>query len=82
MYARENCAACDWCLKELEPVADSTVVARKILSCVARVKQMWGTAHVTDVLIGKPTEKVITAGHQTLSTFGLLREVEEMISGK
>jgi len=73
-YERRECGACDWCLKELDPVADSITVAKKILSCVARVKQTWGTAHVTDVLVGKPTEKVVAAGHQTLSTFGLLRE--------
>jgi ATP-dependent DNA helicase RecQ len=73
-YARENCAACDWCLKELEPVADSTVVARKILSCVARVKQTWGTAHVTDVLVGRASEKVLASRHHELSTFGLLQK--------
>jgi ATP-dependent DNA helicase RecQ len=72
VYARENCAACDWCLKELEPVADSTIVARKILSCVARVKQAWGTAHVTDVLVGRASEKVLASRHHELSTFGLL----------
>ena len=37
-----TCGACDWCLKELDAVADSTTVARKILSCVARVKQRLG----------------------------------------
>jgi ATP-dependent DNA helicase RecQ len=73
-YARENCAACDWCLKELEPVADSTVVARKILSCVARVKQTWGTAHVADVLVGRASEKVLASRHHELSTFGLLKQ--------
>jgi ATP-dependent DNA helicase RecQ len=73
-YARENCAACDWCLKELEPVADSTIVARKILSCVARVRQTWGTAHVTDVLVGRASEKVVASRHHELSTFGLLKK--------
>jgi ATP-dependent DNA helicase RecQ len=73
-YTRENCAACDWCLKELEPVADSTIVARKILSCVARVKQTWGTAHVTDVLVGRASEKVLASRHHELSTFGLLEK--------
>jgi ATP-dependent DNA helicase RecQ len=73
-YDRADCGACDWCLKELDPVADSRTLARKILSCVARVKQTWGTAHVTDVLTGKPTEKVVAAGHHDLSTFGLLNE--------
>jgi ATP-dependent DNA helicase RecQ len=73
-YDREQCDACDWCLKELDPVADSVTVARKILSCVARVKQTWGTAHVTDVLTGRATEKVVMAGHAELSTFGLLKQ--------
>ena len=27
------------------------------------VKQTWGTAHVTDVLTGRATEKVVAAGH-------------------
>ena len=58
---RGECGACDWCLKELDPVADSTIVAQKILSCVARVKQTWGIGHVTDVLIGRASEKVVAA---------------------
>ena len=49
-WTAPECGACDWCLKELDAVADSTTVARKILSCVARVKQTWGIGHVTDVL--------------------------------
>jgi ATP-dependent DNA helicase RecQ len=73
-YERTDCGACDWCLKELEAVADSTTVARKILSCVARVRQTWGTAHITDVLTGKATERVVASGHHQLSTFALLKE--------
>src|SRR5438067_1972320 len=52
-YGKSGCGACDWCLKELEAVADSLTVAQKVLSCVARVKQTWGVAHVTDVLLGR-----------------------------
>jgi ATP-dependent DNA helicase RecQ len=73
-YDRADCGACDWCLKELDAVPDSRTLAQKILSCVARVKQTWGTAHVTDVLTGKATEKVVAARHHDLSTFGLLKE--------
>lgn len=73
-WDRPECGACDWCLKELDAVGDSTTVARKILSCVARVKQTWGIGHVADVLIGKPTEKVVAARHSDLSTFGLLKD--------
>ena len=89
-YGRAECGACDWCLKELDAVADSRTLAQKILSCVARVKQTWGTAHVTDVLTGKATEKVVAAGHHDLSTFGLLKEeapaairgyIEQLVGG-
>lgn len=73
-YTREECGNCDWCLKELDTVPDSTTVARKILSCVARVRQTWGVGHVTDVLLGRASEKVQAAGHDTLSTFGLLKD--------
>src|SRR5581483_11783761 len=60
--------------KELAEVPDGTVVARKILSCVARVKQAYGVAHVTDVLAGRATEKIAASGHDQLSTFALLKE--------
>jgi ATP-dependent DNA helicase RecQ len=73
-YDRHECGACDWCLKELDPVPDSVTMARKILSCVARVKQTWGLTHVTDVLVGRATEKVVAAHHDALSTFGLLKD--------
>jgi ATP-dependent DNA helicase RecQ len=73
-YERERCGACDFCLGELEPVADSTTLARKILSAVARLGQRFGTAHVTNVLRGSDVEAVRTRRHDELSTFGLLRE--------
>ena len=73
-YTREDCGACDWCLKELDVVADSTTVAQKVLSSVARLKQGWGTAHVVDVLMGRATEKIVASHHDALSTFGLLKE--------
>jgi ATP-dependent DNA helicase RecQ len=38
------------------------------------VKQTWGSSHVTDVLVGRATDKVVSAGHAQLSTFGLLKE--------
>ena len=73
-YTRDDCGACDVCLDELETIGDSTVVARKILSCVARVGQRFGAGHVTNVLRGQGGEAVVSRGHDQLSTFGLLRE--------
>jgi len=68
----DRCGACDYCLDELEPAAAPAVVARKILSCVARVGQRFGTMHVTSVLRGQASEQVVTRGHERLTTFGLL----------
>jgi ATP-dependent DNA helicase RecQ len=89
-WAREECGACDWCLKELDAVDDSTTVARKILSCVARVRQGYGLAHVADVLLGKASDKVVQYGHAELSTFGILKQepaaavrgyIEQLVAG-
>jgi ATP-dependent DNA helicase RecQ len=71
-FARPDCGACDYCLGELESVADPVTLARKILSGVARVGQRFGAAHVTSVLRGHASEQVQTRGHHTLSVFGLL----------
>jgi ATP-dependent DNA helicase RecQ len=66
------CGACDVCLGELEAVEDATLLAQKILSCVARVEQRWGIGQVIDVLRGRSTDRVFAAGHDSLTTFGLL----------
>jgi ATP-dependent DNA helicase RecQ len=73
-YGRDRCDACDYCLGELEAVPEPVIVARKILSCVARVGQRFGVAHVANVLCGSAAEQVAARGHDRLSTFGLLRE--------
>ncbi len=73
-YSKADCGACDYCLGELESVHDATLIARKILSCVARVGQRFGAAHVASVLCGSESEQVSARGHDRLSTFGLLRD--------
>ena len=72
-FAKDDCGACDYCLGELEAVAEPVTVARQVLSCVARVGQRFGAGHVTSVLRGTVTENVTARGHDTLTTFGLLR---------
>ena len=73
-YDRQDCGACDYCLGELETVPDAPLVARKILSCVARVGQRFGAGHVANVLCGSQNEQVLSRRHNTLTTFGLLRD--------
>jgi ATP-dependent DNA helicase RecQ len=66
----ETCGNCDNCL---EPPAtwDGTEAARKLLSAVYRTGQSFGAAHVIDVLLGQPTEKVERHRHDSLSVFGI-----------
>lgn len=80
-YDEPDCGACDVCLKELEPVEDATTIARKILSCVARLEQRFGSNHVIDVLRGRKNRHVTSRGHDRLSTFGLLREHPKAVLG-
>jgi ATP-dependent DNA helicase RecQ len=74
-YEAPQCGACDQCLGDTQDVPDATVIAQKILSCVARVKENFGANHVIDVLRGANTEAIRSRGHDQLSTYGLLNEV-------
>ncbi len=76
-YDSERCGACDVCLEETECLDEGTVMAQKILSCVARVQERFGIGHVVDVLRGADTERVRQCGHGDLSTYGLLREIDK-----
>ena len=71
-YGKDGCGACDFCLNELEAAQDPVMLARKILSCVARVGQRFGSTHIASVLRGHTSEQVVARGHDRLSTFGLL----------
>ena len=72
-YSNPNCHACDVCLNEVEGLADATVTAQKILSCVARAGERFGAAHIIDVLMGAKTERVRRWSHEELSTYGLMK---------
>jgi ATP-dependent DNA helicase RecQ len=68
-----SCGACDVCLGEIEAAPESAVLAQKILSAVVRCGQRYGAMHVTDVLRGAETAAMRRTGHDSLSTYGLLR---------
>ena len=72
-YSRPNCEACDVCLDEVEGLADATVMAQKILSCVARAGERFGGEHIIDVLLGANTERVRRWAHEKLTTYAILK---------
>src|SRR5262249_7872266 len=74
-FESADCKACDICQGEIETEPGSTVIAQKILSCVARVKEGYGVNHVSAVLRGETDERILRLHHDQLSTFGILNTV-------
>ena len=72
-YGEDNCGACDVCL-EPEKAFDATEVVQKILSAVVRTGEMYGVTHVVRVLVGSRNKKILAAGHERLSVYGIVRD--------
>jgi ATP-dependent DNA helicase RecQ len=72
-----NCGACDFCLKEMEPVSDSLIVGQKILSCVVRQGERFGAAYTAQVLRGSKAKRIVENGHDKLTTHGLMKDESE-----
>jgi len=74
------CGNCDNCLDPPQPW-DATEAARKLLSCIYRVRQAsgfgFGAQHVIAVLRGQANERMQRYGHDTLSTFGIGADLTE-----
>jgi ATP-dependent DNA helicase RecQ len=73
-WTRGPCGACDVCLGELETVEDPLILGQKILSCVLRLNERFGAEYVSLVLVGSEDERIKSAAHNELSTWGLLRD--------
>jgi ATP-dependent DNA helicase RecQ len=71
---KDNCEACDVCLSEVKGVPDALAVAQKILSSIIRQGERFGADYTAGVLIGSQEERVLTNGHNKLSTYGLLKD--------
>ncbi len=72
----QPCGNCDVCLHPPE-VEDATVAVRKALSTVLRTRQIFGLGHLTDVLLGTPTDKVEKFAHHQLPVFGIGKELDK-----
>ena len=74
-YPESGCVACDVCLDEVPAMPDSTVVAQKVLSAVARTGQRFGIGYVVEVLRGSDNDRTRARGHDSIPTFGALADV-------
>ena len=71
---KEKCGNCDTCLDPPE-TWDATEAARKALSCVFRTGQRFGVGYLTDVLIGKIDDRINANGHDSISTYGIGKDL-------
>ncbi|MCL1918023.1 MAG: DNA helicase RecQ [Peptococcaceae bacterium] len=80
-----HCSNCDLCEEERAGSGDGeapgktdiTIEAQKIISCVIRMGNRFGSVLVTQVLRGANTQRIRTLGFQRLSTYGIMREYPE-----
>ena len=72
--APAECGNCGNCLSTAEKV-DVTVDAQKILSCVKRMGERFGTGLVVDTLRGSKNARVQDLGFQKLTTYGIMSGV-------
>ena len=69
----EDCNNCSNCLSE-GVIIDKTLDAQKVISCVFRMKRNFGIIMIVDVLRGSKNKKVLEAGFDKLSTYGIMKD--------
>jgi ATP-dependent DNA helicase RecQ len=72
----QACGRCSCCTDDRE-VADVTLDAQKVFSCVARMKQRFGITMTAKVLRGANDAKVRQFGFERLSTYGAMSSRKE-----
>ncbi len=70
----QPCGYCDNCGGLIE-TWDATEIVQKALSCVYRTGEQFGIGHVTEVLLGKKSDKVLQHTHHEISTFSIGQEL-------
>lgn len=76
-YNQEKCSMCDNCENGHTQLDDVTTEAQKFLSCVKRTGEFFGAMHIVDVLRGSKSQKVLDKNHDTISTYGIGKELSK-----
>jgi len=72
-YFNDNgdpCGNCDTC-NSPPKTFEGTIPAQKLLSCILRTDQMFGSGYIIDVLLGRTSDRMEKFGHTAISTFGI-----------
>lgn len=72
----KKCAKCDTCIK---PVTtwDATTAAKKATYVAHQTGESFGVGYLTDIMLGKTSERMSRNGHDTISAFGKGKELSE-----
>lgn len=73
-FLSQDCGHCDIC-KNAPEYFDGTLLAQKVLSGVARLKEQEAMGMVIDVLRGSQNAQVYDKGYQHIKTFGAAKDV-------
>jgi ATP-dependent DNA helicase RecQ len=76
-YSQKTCGMCDNCLRREKGLTDITIPAQKFLSCVRKTGEIFGPAHIIDVLRGSKSQKVKKFRHQELSTYDIGKDLSK-----
>ncbi len=69
----DNCGNCSNCLDDSE-LTDITADTQKILSCIKRMNERFGSSMVVDVLRGSKGSRILSLGFDNLSTYGIMKD--------
>ena len=69
----QPCGNCDICI-DPPTLIDGTKEAAMLLTAIGRTGQVFGAAHIVDVLRGSASEKILARGHDALPVYGAGKE--------
>ncbi|MEG2353860.1 MAG: DNA helicase RecQ [Clostridium sp.] len=80
----DSCDNCSNCLQNYD-LTDITIDAKKIISCVYRMREAYGVSLIAEVLRGSKNQKLISLKLNELSTYGIIKkhtvnEIKEIIN--
>lgn len=66
---------CDICSGGTIPLKDVTTPVQKLLCCIIRTQERFGSTYVIDVLLGSRNKRIIENGHNMITTWGIGNEL-------
>ena len=72
----KNCC-CDICSAGEIPLTDVTIPVQKLLSCILRTYERYGSSYIIDILLGSHQKRIVENGHDNISTWGIGKELSK-----